>query len=203
MRKIALLLLACVLCVSCVGIDSHLSVRRDGSGTLQLDYRVSLLVADLGSSSSEQGVVPLPLSKEDFQQSLASSQGKVRLTRFDRSQDDKDILIHATLEFASLDALAQVNAFRDSQLKLTTSGSTHTFSQLIARPPAKPVSQDSLSMVDAFFGDYTLTFTVQTPSAITSNSLGTLSEDHRTLTYTTSVKDLLVTDKDVVLTASW
>jgi len=202
-RKIAPLLAACVLCASCVGVDSHLSVRPDGSGTLHLDYRVSRLVADLGTSTSDQGSVPLPLSRDDFQQAVAGTQGKVRLTHFDRSQNDKDILVHATLEFASLDALARVNAFRDAQLELTTTGSTHTFSQLVARSPSRPISADSLAMVDSFFGDYSLTFSIQTPSPITSSSLGTLSSDKRTLTYTTTVRDLLSATKDVTMTASW
>ena len=62
MRKIAVLCVASLFLLSCVGIDSRLTVRDNGSGTLVLTYRVSQLVADLGLSSSDKGVIPLPLS---------------------------------------------------------------------------------------------------------------------------------------------
>src|SRR5271157_4603801 len=113
MRKIVILCTASVFIMSCVGIDSKVTIREDGSGTLLLSYRVSQLVSDLGTTTSEKGIVPLPLEKVDFERSLQATQGKVRLTRFERSENEKDISIRAELSFDSLDALAQVGAFHD------------------------------------------------------------------------------------------
>ena len=53
MRKIAVLCAASLFLISCVGIDSRLTIRENGSGTLALTYRVSQLVANLGISSSD------------------------------------------------------------------------------------------------------------------------------------------------------
>ena len=79
----------------------------------------------------------------------------------------------------------------------------HTFSELIARAPGRPVTDESLRMIDAFFTGYDLTFTVEAPQPIKQNSLGTLSDDKRVLTYTTSIKDLVRTKSDVVLSLGW
>jgi hypothetical protein len=198
----------CVLAVvvaltSCVGIDSRLTINDNGSGVLALTYRVSQLVVNLGNPVDGKGVVPLPLSKSDFERSLAATQGKVRLTRFDRSEDQKDITIRAELAFDSLDALAQVDAFQSAQIHVSTDSGNHTFSELIAKAPSEPVTDDSLRMVDAFFGGYDLAFTVEAPQPVKSNSLGTLSADKRVLTYKTTVSDILRTKNDIILSISW
>ncbi len=203
MRKIALLCVASLFLLSCVGVDSRLSIRDNGSGTLVLTYRVSQLVADLGVSGSEKGVVPLPLSRSDFERALESSKGKVTLTRFDRTENEKDIIIRAELSFDSLESLAQVEAFRGQDLKTGSEGSLQTFSQLIAHAPARPVTDESLRMIDAFFSGYDLTFRVEAPRPIKNNSLGTLSPDGRTLTYSTSIHDLVRTKSDVTLSFGW
>jgi hypothetical protein len=203
MRKIVILCIASIFIMSCVGIDSRMTIKEDGSGTLLLSYRVSQLVADLGTTTSEKGIVPLPLAKIDFERSLQATQGKVRLTRFERTENEKDISIRVELSFDSLDALAQVDAFHDAELKLSADGTRHTFSQLIAHAPPQPVTEDSLRMIDAFFDGYGLTFVIEAPQPIQEFTLGTLSSDKRVLTYTASIKDVVRTKIDLVLSAGW
>ncbi len=203
MRKIVILCVVSVFIMSCVGIDSRMTIKEDGSGTLLLSYRVSQLVADLGTTTSERGIVPLPLARVDFERSLQAAQGKVRLTRFERTENEKDISIRAELSFDSIDALAQVDAFHDAELKLSADGTRHTFSQLIAHAPAQPVTADSLRMIDAFFDGYGLTFVVEAPQPIKQFALGTLSSDKTVLTYTTSIKDVVRTGSDIVLSVGW
>jgi hypothetical protein len=203
MRKIALLCLASLLMISCVGIDSRLTVKDNGSGTLSLTYRISQLVADLGISRSGEKAVPLPVSKEEFERSLARTDGKVRLTGFTRSENEKDVTIHAELSFDSLDALARVDAFRDADMKAGKDGTVSTFSQLVSHPAAEPVAEDTLRMIDALFDGYDLTFVLETPRPIRSAPLGTVSGDKRTLTYRTSIKDVMSATTDIVLSASW
>jgi hypothetical protein len=203
MRKMAALCFAAVLLTSCIGIDSRLSIREDGSGTLALTYRVSQLVADVGLSETGTSAVPLPLTRGDFDHSLEASGGKVRITKFDRSEDERDITIKVELAFDSFDALAHLDAFRDANLSLTRSGGHGTFSQLIAKPPAESLNQESQQMLDALFSDYSLSFVVEAPQPIQSSTLGTLSADKKTLTYRATVKDVVTTGSDLLLTASW
>jgi hypothetical protein len=203
MRKIVPLCLASLFMISCVGMDSRLTVKDNGSGTLSLTYRISQFVAELGVSRSGSKAVPLPVSREEFERSLAKTGGKVRLARFTRSEDEKDITIRAELSFDSLDALAKVDAFRDADLRAGKEGDTSTFSQLVSHPAAEPVSEDTLRMIDALFDGYDLTFVLETPRPIKSASLGTVSGDKRTLTYRTTIKDVMSAKTDTVLSASW
>lgn len=203
MRKIVALCFTLGLLSSCIGVDSRLTVRDNGSGTLQLTYRISQLVADLGVSSTGKSAIPLPVSRSDFERSLAASNGKVRLTRFDKSEDEKDITIRAEIAFDSLDSLAKIDAFHDAELKWGTEGSHRTFSQVVARTPRQPLSDDSRRMLEALFEGYDLTFVVVAPQPITDSTLGTLSADKRTLTYETTIKDVMTTTQDLVMSARW
>jgi hypothetical protein len=203
MRKIVALCFTLALLSSCIGVDSRLTVRDNGSGTLQLTYRISQLVADLGVSSTGKSAIPLPVSRSDFERSLAASNGKVRLTRFDKSEDEKDITIRAEIAFDSLDSLAKIDAFHDAELKWGTEGSRRTFSQVVARTPRQPLSDDSRRMLEALFDGYDLSFVVVAPQPITDSTLGTLSADKKTLTYKTTIKDVMTTTQDLVMTARW
>jgi hypothetical protein len=211
MRKIAirslratfLLSLALFFLVSCVSIDSRMTIRDNGSGTLALTYRISQLVVDLGISNSGKPVIPLPVSKDDFERSLAATNGKVRLTKFDRSENEQDVTIKAELSFDSLDALAQVEAFHDADLKRAQNGSLSTFSQVIARAPTEPLTEDTERMIDALFDGYDLTFVVETPRPIQNAPIGTVSPDRKTLTYQSSIKDVMNTKNDILLSVSW
>jgi len=203
MRKIVILCSALALLTSCIGIDSRMTIRDNGSGTLTLTYRVSQLVTELGVSSTGRSAMPLPLSRADFDRALAATSGKVRLTSFDRSDNEKDITIRAQLAFDSVDALARIDAFRDADLKLAAQGSDRTFSQMVARAPRQPLTDDSKRMLDALFDGYDLSFAIEAPRPIKDATLGTLSPDKKTLTYKTSVKDALSTPRDLVLSASW
>jgi hypothetical protein len=203
MRKLVVLGFTIALLSSCIGIDSTLTIRDNGSGTLQLTYRISQLVAELGVSSTGKTAIPLPVSRPDFERSLAASNGKVRLTRFDRSEDEKDITIRAEISFDSLDALAKVDAFHDAALTMGTDGPRRTFSQVVARAPKQPLSADSMRMLEALFDGYDLSFVLVAPQPIQDSTLGTLSSDKKTLSYKTTIKDVVSTTQDLVMSARW
>jgi hypothetical protein len=191
------------LLTSCIGIDSRLTIRSNGSGTLQLTYRISQLVANLGLSSTGRSAIPLPVTRSDFERSLAVSEGKVRLTKFDRSENEKDIIVRAELSFDSLNALAKVDAFQDADLKSGTEGSTHTFSQVVARTLTPPLNDDSRRMLETLFDGYEMSYVLEVPQSIQASTLGTLSADKRTLTYTAKIQDIMTTTQDLVMSARW
>ena len=148
--------------------------------------------------------MPLPVSRSDFERSLAATNGKVRLTRFDRSENEKDITIHAELAFDSVDALAKVDAFQDAELKWGTEGSRRTFSQLVARAPRQPLSEDSKRMLETPFSTATTSRSWWWhPAPIQDSTLGTLSADKKTLTYKTSISDAMTASQDLVMSAQW
>jgi hypothetical protein len=203
MRKILLLLVAVVFVASCVVLESRRTLRRDGSGTLALTYRVSRQLADLGRTAGEAPSVPLPVEREDFARAVNGVQG-VHLRSFRRTQDDENVTIRAELSFSSLEALARIDAFRELDLRLTSSGAQRSLSVLVAKAADQPVDDDSLRMIDDMFEGRAVTWIVEAPARITASPPGAmLSADGRTLTWTAGMRDLVNRTEDLVLTLGW
>ncbi len=202
MRRCVLLLAAVLTLGSCVGIDSRMSIRADGSGTVALTYKVSQLVADLGRPSSDPPMAPLPIYREDFERGLQGVSG-VALKSFQRIVSQKDITIRAEVSFDKVESLGKIAAFRDAAPILTSSGGRHTLTQTLVRAAPAELSEDSLQMIDTLFDGYTVSLGIQTPSPIQSSSAGVLSADKKELTFSAPVRDLVASKTDVVITLSW
>ena len=46
-------------------------------------------------------------------------------------------------------------------------------------------------------------YVLEAPQPIQASTLGTLSADKRTLTYTTKIQDIMTTTQDLVMSARW
>jgi hypothetical protein len=186
-------LLVLSLC-SCIGIQSQLSLGRDGSGTLRLDYRLARFL--------KEGVdLPLPVSRSDFQRAVEAAPG-LKLETLSEREDEQDLYIAARLSFDRLDDLNALG----SQLGLsyTVQEDSHTFRQRVyAGQPSEGISAESLKMIDAFFQGYELSFELNSPAPIKAHTLGELSADRRSLRYKTTVAELLKHKDEVALEASW
>jgi hypothetical protein len=196
MKRLFLPLLLVLSLCSCIGIQSQLSLNRDGSGTLRLDYRISQFMR-------EDRSLPLPLSREDFQRVVEAAPG-LKLLSLSQREDENDIYISATLGFDKPDSL---NALGDPQqigLAYSERGGKHALQQLLYRGrQAEQLSADSLKMIDAFFQGYELSYQFSAPAPIQSASVGTLSQDRRSLSYKTTIPDLLKQEQKVLLEVTW
>jgi hypothetical protein len=202
MRRIFPACLCAALLFSCVDVESRLSIRNDGSGTLSLEYQIPRSVADLGRTPDKDAPVPLPVEKADFLRGIAGIPG-VRLARYTRRADEENVTIRAEIAFKRLENLAKVPALRDAGLALVENGGTRTLTQLVAAAPESPASVESLALVDSLFAGGSISIVLQTPAPMTPGPLGTLSADRRTLSWTATVGDLARRTDSVVLTATW
>jgi hypothetical protein len=202
MRKGVFVCLCAALLCSCVGVESRLSIRNDGSGTLALTYRIPRSAADLGRTPDTDAPVPIPVEKADFLRGIADIPG-VRLARYRRRADDKNVTIQAEIAFKRLGDLARVPALRAAGLSFVESGGTRKLTQLVAPAPESAPTPESLAMVDSLFAGGTVTVVLQTPAPMTPGSFGTLSADRRTLAWTATIGELARRTGSVVLTATW
>ncbi|OHD74675.1 MAG: hypothetical protein A2177_04230 [Spirochaetes bacterium RBG_13_68_11] len=199
------MILACLcvaLVISCVDVESRLSIRNDGSGALTLEYRIPRSVADLGRTPDKNAPVPLPVQRTDFLRGIAGIPG-VRLARYTRHADEENVTIHAEIAFKRLEDLAKVPALRDAGLALVENAGTRTLTQVVAGAPDSPPSAESLAMADSLFAGGSVTVVLQTPAPMTPGPIGTLSPDRRTLSWTSTVGDFARRTGSVVLTATW
>jgi hypothetical protein len=191
-----------LLLSSCIGIESDIRIRQDGSGVLTLSYTVSQFIKNIDAGRSEKQL-PLPVNGDEFRRSAERVDG-LRLTGLEEQEDEENIYIQAELEFDSVDA---VNALgRDGQLgiSLETQGGTTTFRQLIYQgQQGEEITEESLEMIATFFEGYELVYSVTVPAQVRDHSLGVLAPDGRTVTYTVTVPEILKNLEPLVLEVTW
>ena len=191
-----------VLLSSCIGIESDIRIRQDGSGVLTLSYTVSQFIKNIDAGRSEKQL-PLPVNEEEFRRSAERIEG-LRLTDLVEREDEENVYIRAELEFDNVEA---VNALgREGQLGITleTQGDTTTFRQLIYEgQQGEEVTEESLKMIETFFEGYELVYSVTVPAQVRDHTLGVLAPDGRTVTYATTVPDILRTSEPLFLEVVW
>ncbi len=203
MNRIFLLVLIVILTLtSCIGIESQISFKRDGSGTLTLTYTVSQMIKDLDTAGNGKNL-PLPVSEEDFNRTVDDIDG-LKLLNIKQREDEENIYIEASLEFDSIEALNQIGRGNQMNLSLTVENGITIFRQVIFRSREdQEVSEDSIKMMETFFNDYELSFIINTPSSIKKYSLGELDSDKRKLTYRVTIPELISAGEEKVMEVIW
>lgn len=194
MRRLFLpALLVPALC-SCIGIESQIIVNGDGSGTLLLNYRVSQFFR-------EDPGLPLPVTREDFQNAVEAAPG-LALASLSQREDEQDLYISARIAFERVEALNSLGKRID--LSYATQEDRHIFRQRVySGQPPEGLPAESLRMIEAFFPDYALAFEVSPPEPIQSYAPGELSADGRSLQYRTTIAELLRQKDEVTLEVIW
>ncbi|GHV82386.1 hypothetical protein AGMMS49991_09440 [Spirochaetia bacterium] len=100
---LALLLIAGVL-GSCIGMNADITIRRNGSGFLVMEYRMSRELESLGKLDGNVRWPPIPTGKADFERTADRVPG-LTLKSFSSKSGKKDIINRVKLEFDDTGAL--------------------------------------------------------------------------------------------------
>jgi len=130
MKLLFLLPLILLLC-SCFGVNADIVFNPNGSGTIALEYQVSKSLDALGRLDGNERWNTIPVGRADFERTM-DRLPEMRLLSFSSKEDEKNIIISAKMEFASirglfafLDASGRRSSFtgdaRSGHLSLTLS----------------------------------------------------------------------------------
>ena len=202
MTKWFILILTVVLLSSCIGIESEILLRQDGTGVLTLSYQISQFMKNIDAGREEKQL-PLPVNEEEFIRTAEGIEG-LRLTDIDEREDEENVYIRAELEFDSVDAVNALGRAGQIGITLENRGDTNMFRQVIfAGQEGEEITEDSLEMLETFFQGYDLVYAIILPTPVQSYTLGELSADGRTVTYTTTVPEILKASQPLVLEVVW
>jgi hypothetical protein len=193
---------AVLLLPSCIGIESDILIRDDGTGVLTLSYTVSQFIKNIDAGRSEKRL-PLPINEEEFRRSAERVEG-LRLTDIGQREDEENVYIRAELEFDSVEAVNALGREGRIGISLDTDRGATTFRQVIqAGESEEEVTEESLEMIETFFAGYDLVYSVTAPAQVQQHTLGVLGPDGRTVTYTITVPEILRTSEPLVLEVIW
>jgi hypothetical protein len=165
----------CVVFLSCLSIESKMSLAADGSGTVELVYTVSSFAREWDSSNEEDSL-PLPVSEADFRRSVAAAGLSLNSYSYEASGDLA--VIRAVLGFSSLDTLNQFVPGPGEMFTLRQEGGRTVFEQVVTQGTKGGLDREMQGFVQSFFGSYSLKFSLTAPRPIlrvspSGNSSGT------------------------------
>jgi len=191
-----------VLLSSCIGIESDIFIRQDGSGVLTLSYTVSQFIKNIDAGRSEKQL-PLPVNEEEFRRSAGRIEG-LSLTDLEESEDEENIYIRAELEFDNVEAVNALGREGEIGITLETRDDATIFRQLIyGGRQGEEITEESLEMIETFFEGYELVYSVSVPAQVRDHTLGVLEPDGRTVTYIVTVPEILKAPEPLVLEVIW
>ena len=189
---------------SCLGVNSNVTIRQNGSGTIQMEYRLSRMFEALGKLDGNEKQLPLPVSRTDFERTISRVPG-LQLTSYATSQDQRDILVKAELSFANLDALIGFLDASGQSVRLANEGGNRAMGLVLVRG-IKNVDKDLENLVRTVFAGYTIDIGFNLPSTPTVSTVGKIGQAAVTGTtarYTSPVTDLVLSPEPVELRLSW
>ena len=95
---------ALFLAASCVGVTADIRIKPDGSGTIDLEYRISGQAEGLGRLDGNEGWPIVPVGRADFERTVARIEG-LRLRSYSARESGGDFVYTARLSFTGMGVL--------------------------------------------------------------------------------------------------
>jgi hypothetical protein len=189
---LALMLISWVLfCTACVGLKSELWIEPDGSGKLQVEYRMPKEMVE-SFKNGEHGFkvidyngieIPEAFSEANLRSEIGDSEKRM-LNGYDVRQEEEDIFISFTIYFSETAELETLEMIPKTLIE--TEGQKIKFSQVVC---VFLGDEKNNPEVKRLYHDYKMTFIVHAPRQILSHNMGELSEDKRTLVFEYNLLD--------------
>jgi hypothetical protein len=147
--------------ISCIGISGDISIRSNGSGKINLEYRIPQSLKTLGELDGNEGRQTIPTGRADFERTLARLPG-TRLGSFSTKNEDGDIINRAELEFDRIESLL---AFLDASGEgavLGKDGGKNKLSLILLRGLTN-ADPDLLALIREVSGNYRFSLSFSVP----------------------------------------
>lgn len=178
-------------------------MKADGSGTVDLSYRIARMMNDLQAQTGSSQLLPLPTDPTVLQKALQGAPN-LTLASFTPEVTNRDVGANLTVQFADVNSLDQaLGNFSAAGMTYLSASGLSTFTQTLYPGNPNGVSPETLQLVKRLFSSYRLTFTLKAPQRIRVVSVGTISSDGTTATYSTTVPDIIQSTTAVVWEVSW
>jgi hypothetical protein len=89
---------------SCIGVSADITIRKNGSGFITLEYRISGELESLGKLDGNARWPPVPAGRADFERTVARIPS-MRISSFSSKKRDGDLINRVKLHFGDTGAL--------------------------------------------------------------------------------------------------
>jgi len=152
---------------SCVGLSMEIQMRRNGSGRLVLEYRVSRMAESLGRLDGNENWPIIPVGRADFERTLARIPG-MRLVSYSSSEGAQDVVTNITLEYDNTDALLKFIDPSGTRASLSTENQSGRLDIILNEPVSSDYNEDLFELVRQVSASYglSISFSAEGNSAL-------------------------------------
>jgi len=183
MKKLLPLLPVFILMLnSCIGVHADIQMRRDGSGRITLEYKLSRMAETIGRLDGNEQWPIIPVGRADWERTTARIDD-MRLVSFSSREDAKDIVSRVTLEFRNTEALIK---FLDSyagepsrpgggRASINRENNLNKLNIILNKPAASEINPDLMDLMKQVCAGYkfNISFRAQgNPSMVFTDGAG-------------------------------
>jgi hypothetical protein len=152
---------------SCLGVSADITIKADGSGKIDLEYRVSRALESLGRLDGNEKMPTVPVGKTDFERTVSRIPG-LRLSHYStkdirNNSGGSDLVTKVTLDFRDTTALLAFLDDAGSRATLVQEGQGAFLRLNLLDPSDGIINPDLLSLLREVSGGYDLTISFNLP----------------------------------------
>jgi len=158
----ALVFVSGLLLAGCFGIKTGIVIKKDGSGTISMEYKISNELLAAGTLDGNAAWPAIPVGEADFRRTIARTDG-LELSAFSIKKGAKDTIYKIRLKYKTIQALcgfmdARGAAFSYSK---TAGGEETLFIRVI--PEKNNYSDEMLHLLPVIFEGCNFDLKIETP----------------------------------------
>jgi hypothetical protein len=196
-----------------MGVSSTITLGRDGSGTLELIYRIPRSLESLGKLDGNEGWPTVPVGKADFERTLDRLPG-IRMRSFSSKNEGKDLLNRIDLEFDRIESLARFLDATGQRVSLEQEPGARRLALTLSEGISDP-DPELLSLLSSLSAGYEMEFRFSAPEEaslalysgegkpLDSFPGGNLTARGKTVSFTVPTAELLSARDGLRLEISW
>jgi hypothetical protein len=156
---------------SCIGLSTDIQMRRDGSGTITMEYRYSRMAETIGRLDGNEKWQVIPVGRADWERTLARLPG-MKLISFSAREKENDLVNNVTFEFQNTKALL---AFLDASGRRASFNGANRLDVILNEGSSSAINPDLMELMKQASAGYRfkITFSAEGNSTMTvSNGEG-------------------------------
>ncbi|MDR2842855.1 MAG: hypothetical protein LBV52_06610 [Spirochaetaceae bacterium] len=217
MRKlIVFFVVTTLLLTSCLGLKTNIVLKKDGSGTVAVEYSISKGVYDIVVENSDANTIPL--GKEDFEEAIEDIDG-LKLDSYKVREDDTNRIFDVEFSFKKTEALMNFLETQTNTVGPACTYKSDNGKNILTLAFSVPNDDDEINDMKMFaqsmFEGYKMDFSINLPAPCTVRYLneqnievkslpaGDVSINKNTVSYVSSMGDLITVEQPVIIELVW
>ncbi|MCK5197726.1 MAG: hypothetical protein KAR21_05210 [Spirochaetales bacterium] len=176
-NKMLILMIMSILLISCLEVDSVITLKDDGTGIWNIQYRISQEAALITPGLEFSGFNYFPVNEDKLRKRTSEIAG---LELLDVSSKETPEFIEFSVEMSFLDT-DNIELFFDkytvNSVVEISSEENGVFKLTLGKPFNSEIDQDTLRLLSALYSKNIVNIVVELPGIVTESSTGRLSED--------------------------